>query len=153
MIKVIAVGKLKEKSTQSLVSEYQKRLQTHHKLEIVELAKSKHKDHEIDKIVADESERILSKINSNDFVVLLDLKGKDIDSEMLSEKIEAVLDQGQTMVFVIGGSHGVNDKMRVRANFMWRISLLTFPHQLVRILLLEQIYRGFAILKGHPYHK
>ena len=86
-------------------------------------------------------------------MILLDLKGKDLDSVSLSNKIDNHLDLGETLVFVIGGSHGVGDSVRKRANYMWKLSNLTFPHQLVRILLLEQLYRGFMIQKGHPYHK
>lgn len=153
MIKVIAVGRVKEKASRTLIDEYLKRFRSVHKLEVIELTKSKYKDVEIEKIVKDESNRILNKINPRDYVILLDLKGKDLDSLSLSNKIGNHLDLGETLVFVIGGSHGVDDSVRKRSNYMWKLSNLTFPHQLVRILLLEQLYRGFMIQKGHPYHK
>lgn len=153
MIKVIAVGKLKEKATQALVDEYMKRLQTVHKLEIIELGKSKHKDSEVQKIIEDEGERILAKLSPSDYLMLLDLKGENLSSESLSQKMDLILNQGQTLVFVIGGSHGVSQAVKSRAQAKWQLSNLTFPHQLVRILLLEQVYRSFMIMKGHPYHK
>lgn len=153
MIKIIAVGKIKEKPAQALIEEYMKRLVSIHKVEIIQLNKSKHKDTDVLKIIEDESDRIIEKIQPQDFVVLLDLAGKNIQSEALSQTIEQTLNQGQTLVFVIGGSHGVSSKVKSRAQFLWQLSALTFPHQLVRILLLEQIYRAFMILKAHPYHK
>ena len=153
MIKIIAVGKIKEKPAQALIEEYMKRLVSIHKVEIIQLNKSKHKDTDVKKIIDDESDRIIEKIRPQDFVVLLDLAGKNIQSEALSQTIDQTLNQGQTLVFVIGGSHGVSSKVKTRAQFLWQLSALTFPHQLVRILLLEQIYRAFMILKAHPYHK
>lgn len=153
MIKIIAVGKIKEKPAQALIDEYMKRLVSIHKVEIIQLNKSKHKDTDVLKIIEDESNRIIEKIQPQDFVVLLDLAGKNIQSEALSQTVDQTLNQGQTLVFVIGGSHGVSSKVKTRAQFLWQLSALTFPHQLVRILLLEQIYRAFMILKAHPYHK
>lgn len=153
MIKVITVGKIKEKPAQALIDEYLKRLSSVHKVEIIQLNKSKNKDTDVMKIIEDESNRIIEKIQPQDYVVLLDLIGKNIHSETLSQTIDQTLSQGQTIVFVIGGSHGVSSKVKARAQFLWQLSGLTFPHQLVRILLLEQIYRAFMILKAHPYHK
>lgn len=153
MIKIIAIGKIKEKAMIDVMGEYAKRLQPIHKIEVIELSNSTKKENDIDGIIDDESQRILDKIDSRDFVVLLDLKGKNISSETLSSTIEGVVDQSKTLVFVIGGSHGVNDALRERSNFMWQLSKLTFPHQLVRVLLFEQIYRAFMIMKHHPYHK
>ena len=85
--------------------------------------------------------------------MLLDLEGENLSSESLSQKMDLILNQGQTLVFVIGGSHGVSQAVKSRAQAKWQLSNLTFPHQLVRILLLEQVYRSFMIMKGHPYHK
>lgn len=136
-----------------VMGEYAKRLQPIHKIEVIELSNSTKKENDVDGIIDDESQRILDKIDSRDFVMLLDLKGKNIGSKTLSSTIEGVIDQSKTLVFVIGGSHGVNDSLRERSNFMWQLSKLTFPHQLVRVLLFEQIYRAFMIMKHHPYHK
>lgn len=153
MIKIIAVGRIKEKAMNEVLNEYKKRLKPVHEIKIIELPNSKHSENEVGAILQDESSRILSNIESKDYVMLLELKGKNISSEELSEKMSDVLDYNKTLVFVIGGSHGVSDEVRARSDFMWQLSRLTFPHQFVRILLFEQIYRGFMIQKNHPYHK
>ena len=153
MIKLIAVGRVKEKTHQAMVGEYLKRLKRYHKVELIEITKSKFHDKEVDKIVEDESMRILEKIKPNEHVILLDLDGKNIDSMALSVIIDTNLDLGKNLVFVIGGSHGVSESFKQRSNFKWQLSKLTFPHQLVRLLLIEQIYRSFSILNNHPYHK
>lgn len=153
MIKIIAVGRIKEKSMVSLIQEYTKRMTTVHKLEIIELDNSKHKDSEVDKIIEDESQRLLSKVSDKEDLILLDLKGKNISSPDLSKLMDKSLSNGRNIVFIIGGSHGVSDQVRREAKFIWQMSALTFPHQLVRLLLVEQIYRGFMIQKNHPYHK
>ncbi len=153
MIKIIAIGRIKEKAQVALIEEYMKRLRPEHKVEILELDKSKHKDSEINKVIEDESNRVLSKIKPTDYVILLDLKGANISSEELAANISRNLSTGKDLIFIIGGSHGVSDDIKNRSNFMWQISKLTFPHQLVRQLLVEQIYRAFMINKQHPYHK
>ena len=153
MIKIIAIGKIKEKSMTQLIDEYAKRMNPISKIQMIELANSNKPDNEVAVIIEDESQRILGKIESSDFVILLDLKGKDFTSRDMSSKMIDALDTGKNVVFVIGGSHGVSDVMRNRADFLWRISNLTFPHQLVRVMLYEQIYRMFMISRNHPYHK
>lgn len=153
MIKIIAIGKVKEKAMVSLIQEFEKRLKPIHKMEIIELNNSTKPDSEMQVIIQDESQRILSKIDQRDYVILLDLKGDDLSSPKMSEKIMKGLDSGHNIVFVIGGSYGVSDEMRARSNYMWRISNLTFPHQLVRLMLVEQVYRMFMIANKHPYHK
>ena len=151
MIKIIAIGRIKEKEMQGMIAEFQKRLKPIHPIEMIELNNSNKDD--MQSIVDDESNRILEKISEKDVVVLLDLEGKDLSSPAMSEKLVDWIDSGRTVIFIIGGSHGVSDMVRSRANFMWRISNLTFPHQLVRVMLFEQIYRMFMISKNHPYHK
>lgn len=136
-----------------MISEFTKRMKPIHSLEIIELPNSNKPEGEIENIIQDESQRILDKINSKDYVVLLDLKGKDYTSVQMSELIMDKLDRSLPIVFIIGGSHGVSPKLRERANFMWRLSNLTMPHQFVRVLLTEQIYRMFMIRNKHPYHK
>ncbi len=153
MIKIIAIGRIKEKAQVSLIEEYMKRLRPVHKVEILELDKSKHSDNEVSKIIQDESQRILSKLKDTDYVILLDLKGENISSEKLASHLNQKLMQGKNVIFIIGGSHGVSSEIKNRADFMWQLSKLTFPHQLVRQLLVEQIYRAFMIIKQHPYHK
>lgn len=151
MIKIVAIGKIKENSMKDMIAEYSKRMKSVHPIKVVELNNSIKT--EVDEIVKDESTRILNQIDSKDYVILLDLKGKDISSIDLSKKIDSVVQLSRPLIFVIGGSHGVNEDVVSRSDFMWRLSKLTFPHQLVRILLFEQIYRAFMIKKNHPYHK
>lgn len=153
MIQIIAIGKIKESSMQAMIDEYAKRLKPVHQISVVELANSVKKETDIRGIIDDESARILSKIDEKAFVILLDLQGKDLSSEDMSTKLIDTLDRGLSITFVIGGSHGVSDAIRSRAQFRWKISNLTFPHQLIRVMLFEQIYRMFMIAKNHPYHK
>lgn len=153
MIQIIAIGKIKEKAMQSMIEEYAKRLKPIHTISMVELPNSVKKDSDVKGIVDDESQRILEKIDEKTFVILLDLKGKDLSSPEMSEKLIDVIDRGLNIAFIIGGSHGVSDLVRQRAQFRWKISNLTFPHQLIRVMLYEQIYRMFMISKNHPYHK
>src|SRR5699024_9791960 len=110
-------------------------------------------DKEVIKILQDESKRILDKVKPDDYVILLDLKGKNIDSVKLSNLIDKNVNTNKRLIFIIGGSHGVSDEIKLRSNFMWQLSALTFPHQLVRLMLVEQIYRAFSIINKHPYHK
>ncbi|AZK43773.1 23S rRNA (pseudouridine(1915)-N(3))-methyltransferase RlmH [Erysipelothrix sp. strain 2 (EsS2-7-Brazil)] len=151
MIKIIAIGKIKEKPMQALIQEFEKRLKPIHAVEMVELTNSNKTD--ITSIIEDECQRIMEKIDDRDYVILMDLKGKDLDSVSMSEKIIDLIDMGKPIIFIIGGSHGVNQAIRDRANYRWKISNLTFPHQLVRLMLYEQVYRFFMISKNHPYHK
>lgn len=153
MIQIIAIGKIKEKAMQSMIEEYAKRLKPIHTISMVELPNSVKKDTDVKGIIDDESQRILEKIDDKTFVILLDLKGKDLSSPEMSEKLIDVIDRGLNIAFIIGGSHGVSDLVRQRAQFRWKISNLTFPHQLIRVMLYEQIYRMFMISKNHPYHK
>lgn len=151
MIKIVAIGRIKERPMQDMITEYEKRLKSEHAIKVIELNNSVKT--EVSEVVSDESARILNQIDAKDYVVLLDLRGKDIDSIELSTRIDSVVQLSRNLVFVIGGSHGVNETLVERSDFIWRLSKLTFPHQLVRILLFEQIYRAFMIKKNHPYHK
>lgn len=144
MIKIVAIGKIKEKPMQQIIGEYQKRLKPIHKIELIELTNT---------TIDDESKRILEKIAPKDCVILLDLKGRDLSSVDMSKYLIDNLDRSLDVVFVIGGSDGVSELVRSRANMLWRISNLTFTHQMVRMLIYEQIYRMFMISKNHPYHK
>lgn len=138
---------------QKLILEYDKRMKSIHKVEMLELSNSKINERNRDAVINDESSRILDKVAKEDFMILLDLQGKDYDSPGLSQEIKKALDVGLNITFVIGGSHGVNRAVVERANKRWKISNLTFPHQLVRLLLYEQLYRSFMIARNHPYHK
>ncbi len=157
-IRIICIGKLKEKYWQDASNEYIKRLKPFCNIEIVELKEYKitknpsPKDEEIVKIK--EGEAILSKIKDGDYVISLEILGKQISSEMMAEKLIGITNQGYSdFDFVIGGSLGLSDEVNKRANFKLSFSLMTFPHQMMRIILLEQIYRSFMINKGTSYHK
>ena len=156
--RILCVGRLKEKYWQDALKEYQKRLSAYVNLEIIEVNDEKTPDQASDKqceqIKAKEGERLLAKIKPTDYVVLLDLQGKMLSSEQLSSQIERfMLDGKETIDFIIGGSLGVSEAIRSRANEMLCFSKMTFPHQMMRVILLEQIYRGFKIIRHEPYHK
>ena len=148
MIKVISVGKIKERYFIDAIAEYKKRLSKYTKLEIIELP-----DYNYDalKTINEEGKNILSKISDKDFVVTLDINGKQMDSLSLSRFIDNNISKNIT--FVIGGSYGLSDDVLKRSNYSLSFSLLTFPHQLFRVILLEQIYRSFKIINNESYHK
>lgn len=157
-ITVISVGKLKEKYLKEAIDEYAKRLQRYCKISIIELQDEKTPDNASEKeelqIKNKEGEAILKVIKDNSFVVALDLKGKMLTSEEFSSYIEELGVSGKSdLAFVIGGSLGLSQEVLNRANYKLCFSKMTFPHQLFRVMLLEQIYRGFRIMKGEPYHK
>ncbi len=157
-IKIIAVGKLKEKYLKDAVNEYVKRLSAYAKVEIIKIADEKEPDNASDKdieiIKNKEGNKILDKIKEREYVILLDVEGKLISSEDLAGKLaELSLSGDSNLVFVIGGSNGVSEDVRKKANFKLSFSKMTFPHQLMRVILLEQIYRGFKINRGEAYHK
>ena len=156
MIKLICVGKLKEKALISLVDDYLKRIQPYHKITVLELADEPNGDNPALnlKAVETESKAILSAISPEDWVILLDLKGQPLSSPMLAQTLQNAFNRSvKTLVFVIGGSLGVSDEVRQRANLIWKLSDNTFPHGLVRLLLTEQLYRSFKILSNQTYHK
>ena len=157
-ITLISVGKLKEKYLKQAIDEYSKRLSRYCKLDIIELPDEKTPDNASEKeeqqIKGKEGQLILSKIKDNMFVVAMDLKGKQITSEELSDFIENCGVMGNSNIaFIIGGSLGLSQEVIKRANYKLCFSKMTFPHQLFRVMLLEQIYRAFRIMKNEPYHK
>ena len=154
MIQIVAVGKLKEKATKALVDEYAKRLTAYTRIEITEVTDEPNSQLENARVKQIEGERILKAIKKDSYVVLLDLRGKEFTSEKLARKIEEINTyHSSSITFVIGGSLGVSDEIRNRADLSWKLSDLTFPHNLVRVILLEQIYRSYKILNNEPYHK
>ena len=157
-VKIIAVGKLKEKYLKDGIAEYGKRMSRFAKFEIVELADEKIPDNasaaQNQQIMEKEGERILAKISERDYVIVLAIEGKQLSSEAFSQIIaDATLRGYSDIVFVIGGSLGLADKVKKRANLRLSFGLLTLPHQLMRLVLSEQIYRAFMIQQGSPYHK
>ncbi|WP_238918930.1 23S rRNA (pseudouridine(1915)-N(3))-methyltransferase RlmH [Clostridium sp. YIM B02555] len=157
-ITIITVGKIKEKYLRDAIDEYSKRLGRYCKLDIVELADEKTPDNASEKeeeaIKEKEGLGILSKIKDNMFVIAMDLGGKQLTSEEFSSYIENLGVTGNSNIaFIIGGSLGISKSVLARANYKLCFSKMTFPHQLFRVMLLEQIYRGFRIMKGEAYHK
>ncbi len=157
-ITCIAVGKVKEKFYQQAIAEFQKRLGKYAKLEIIEVADEKTPDKAGEKLeiqIKDtEGQRILKHIRERDYVIALAIEGKMEDSVELSRKMERLGVNGiGNLVFIIGGSLGLSQDVLKRADEKLSFSRMTFPHQLMRVILLEQIYRGFRIMHGEPYHK
>ena len=157
-IKIVTVGKLKEKYLKDGIAEYSKRISRFATIEIIELADEKTPDRASDsenaKILDVEGNRILSKIGDREFVVVLAIEGKTLSSEELSKQLEQASINGfSTLTFVIGGSLGLSKEVKKRANLSVSFGHLTLPHQLMRLVLTEQIYRAFTIQQGSPYHK
>ena len=158
MIKIICVGKIKEKFFQMAIDEYSKRLSRYCKLEIIEVADEKTPDGcsevVIEQIKAKEGERINSYIKDDDYTIALAINGKNLDSVAFAEKIEKLGINGvSSIAFIIGGSLGLDDKILKGSDFLLSFSDMTFPHQLMRVILCEQVYRAYRIMNGEPYHK
>ena len=157
-IKIITVGKLKEKYLVQGINEYLKRLQSYAKVEIIEVADEKAPENlseaEMLQVKGKEGERILAKINDQDYVFVLAINGKQFSSEEFSKEVEQLGINGKSqLAFVIGGSLGLSDQVLKRSQQQMSFGKLTYPHQLMRLVLVEQIYRGFRIMRGEPYHK
>ena len=157
-ITILAVGKIKEKFFREAIAEYEKRLSRYCKLEIIEVADEKTPDNasaaEEEQIKQKEAERILDKISSDAHVITLEILGKELDSVSFSEMIQKLGVSGKSqIIFVIGGSLGLHESVSKRSDKKVSFSPMTFPHQLMRVILCEQIYRGFRIMNNEPYHK
>ena len=156
-INIICVGKLKEAYLRQAIEEYSKRMKPLCKLNIAELSEERvgddPSDAEIRHAVNAESDRILSKIGKGDYVIAMCVEGKNISSEELSERLEDISMTHSTVDLIIGGSWGLSDTLKERADFKLSMGKMTFPHQLFRLMLLEQLYRAFQISKGTKYHK
>jgi len=157
-IKIICVGKLKEKYLVEGIKEYTKRISGYTDIEIIEVADERIPDKaslaEEVMVKAKEGRRILDKIKQDDYMILLDVKSKELDSVAFSKHIENCMINGKSTIdFVIGGSLGHGEDVLARANMKMSFSPMTFPHQLMRLILVEQIYRAFKIMKNETYHK
>jgi len=155
---IVCVGKIKEKFYKDAIAEYMKRLTRYSKINIIEVADEKTPDNASENeetiIKKKEGDRILSHIKDDSYVIALCIEGKSLDSVQLSKTIERLELEGKSNVtFVIGGSLGLSSKVVDRANMKLSFSKMTFPHQLMRVILLEQIYRSYRIMKNEPYHK
>lgn len=156
-ITILCVGRIKEKFFSSAIDEYSKRLSKYCKLDILELPDEKIPDKINDSIINEVKEKecnnILNHLKKDSYVISLDLKGKELSSEDFSKKIESISMQNSKITFIIGGSLGLNEQVISASNEKICFSQMTFPHQLIRIFLIEQIYRAFKISNGESYHK
>ena len=157
-LRIVCIGKLKERFYTEAAAEFKKRLSRFCELEIVELPDEKVADSpspaEIERVKNIECRRIAEKLAQGDYVVALDPRGKEMTSEQLADKLSEIMLAGSSRIaFLIGGSHGLTDEIRSRADLVLSFSKMTFSHQIFRIMLLEQVYRAFKILNNEPYHK
>ena len=157
-ITILTVGKIKEKYLRDAIAEYSKRLNRYAKLEIIEVADEKTPDNASETVETNiknkEAERLLKYIRDDAYLITLEIKGKQLTSEELAQKIDTLGVQGTShIIFVIGGSLGLGEEVLKRSNYALSFSKMTFPHQLMRVVLLEQVYRSYRIISGEPYHK
>lgn len=157
-ITVITVGKIKEKYLRDAIGEYSKRLNKYCKLEIIEVADEKTPENAsetvIEMIKSKEAERIMKHLKEDAYIITLEIQGKQLTSEELADKIDSLGIQGKShIIFVIGGSLGLGEDVLQKSDYALSFSKMTFPHQLMRVILLEQIYRSYRIIKQEPYHK
>lgn len=157
-ITVLTVGKIKEKFYTAAIDEYSKRLSRYCKLEIVQVADEKTSENasetEVELVKEKEAKRLEKYISDDAYVITLEIKGKELDSEELADKIDKLGVTGTShIIFVIGGSLGLHKSISDRSDYKLSFSRMTFPHQLMRVILLEQIYRSYRIINNQPYHK
>lgn len=157
-INLISVGKIKEIALQNLISEYAKRISKFAKLNVIEVKDLASEESASEAIklqtLTEEGKQILTKIATRDYVIVLAVEGVQMSSEMLAQQLQNAFDLGgSTVTFVIGGSLGLSVQVKSRANLLLSFSPMTFPHQLMRLILLEQVYRAFKIINHEPYHK
>lgn len=157
-ITILTVGKIKEKFYTEAINEYSKRLSRYCKLEIIQVADEKTSENssetEMDIIKQKEAERLLKNIPEDAYMITLEINGKSLDSVELADKINKLGISGTShIIFVIGGSLGLHDSVSKRADYKLSFSKMTFPHQLMRVILLEQVYRSYRIINNQPYHK
>lgn len=151
MIKIITIGKIKEKYLQDALNEYEKRLSKYTKLKVIELNDISDKNTQI--ILSKEKDEIIKYVSSNDYVISLDINGKMLSSIEFASKLDNLFITNSNITFIIGGSYGLHDDVKKMSNELLSFSKLTFPHQLFRVMLLEQIYRCFRINNNESYHK
>ncbi len=151
MIKIIAVGSIKEKFLKDAILEYLKRLQKYTHVEIIEVKDADLKEPEKTKKI--EAERIKKHLHEKDYIITLEIEGKQLSSQEFATQINLLQIQTSTITFIIGGSYGLSDEIKNLAKLHLSFSKMTFPHQLFRVLLLEQIYRSYKIINNESYHK
>ena len=151
MIKIVCVGKIKEKYFHDAVNEYLKRVSKYTNIDVIELVDEG--IHDIKVVVKKEKDKILKSVDLKSYIILLDREGTQLTSIDFSKKLESSLIHHSNITFIIGGSYGVDDEVKDIANEIISFSKMTFPHQLFRVLLLEQIYRSYKIMNNETYHK
>ena len=150
MIKIICIGKIKENYLKEAILEYKKRISKYTNIEIIELDDY---NYDVKKTMLTEYNSIIKVMNISDYNILLDINGNELDSLSFAKKINDTLTINSNITFIIGGSYGVLDELRDKVNYRLSFSKMTFPHQLFRVLLLEQIYRAYKINNNEEYHK
>ncbi len=150
MIKIICIGKIKENYLKDAINEYKKRISKYTNIEIIELDDY---NYDVKKTLLTEYNNIIKVMNGSDYNILLDINGIEMDSISFAKKINDTLSINSNITFIIGGSYGVLDELRDKVNYKLSFSKMTFPHQLFRVLLLEQIYRAYKINNNEEYHK
>ena len=154
MISIVAVGKIKEKSLSQLIEKYKKRIGAYSKIEIIEGSDEPNDRLSDEKVKEIEGQRIIKQLKKDSYVIMLSLKGKQMDSIKFSREIEKINTYNSSHItFVIGGSVGVSEQVEQRADLLLKLSEMTFPHNIARLLILEQIYRAYKILNNETYHK
>ncbi|MGK0715787.1 23S rRNA (pseudouridine(1915)-N(3))-methyltransferase RlmH [Leucobacter sp. W1153] len=148
-VRIIAIGRKHEPWVEGGIARYEKRLRKPFDTSWLLLP---HSSREGDAARSEESDRVLGKIGAGEFLVLLDERGTNVDSPALARRLQTAFDAGRQISLVIGGAYGVDDRVRQRADFVWSLSNLVFPHQLVRLVVTEQLYRAQEIAGGRPYH-
>ncbi|SUM75920.1 rRNA large subunit methyltransferase [Staphylococcus saprophyticus] len=157
-ITILTVGKLKEKYWKQAIAEYEKRLGAYSKVEIIEVPDEKApenmSDKEVEQVKEKEGQRLLAKVKQQSTVITLEIKGNMLTSEGLAKEIESRMTRGQSdFTFIIGGSNGLYKDVLDRSDYALSFSKMTFPHQMMRVILIEQVYRAFKIMRGEAYHK
>ena len=152
MIRIISVGKVKDINLKKLIDDYVSKISHYHKIELIEVKDEPIKDND-EYVLNIEANRVLDKINSDEYVILLDLHGKAIDSLNFAKTIDKLFITHSKITFVIGGSLGLGQELINRANYRLKLSDMTFLHQMTKLILVEQIYRAFKILNNETYHK
>lgn len=151
MIKIICIGKIKEKYMEEAINDYLQRLKKYTKVEIIEL--NNYNSYNIDEVLKEERDSIIKNIQNRDYIITMEIEGKQLTSPDFSKKIDEIFNYNSNITFIIGGSYGLHNDIKTMSNYALSFSKMTFPHQLFRLILLEQIYRAFKIKNNETYHK
>ena len=151
MIKIICLGKIKESFLEDAIKEYKKRISKYQQLEIIELQDEGINDKKV--ALKKEKEKILKVLNKTDYIITLEIEGKEESSEEFAKRLNNIFIENSNITFIIGGSYGLDDEIKTLSNYKMSFSKMTFPHQLFRVILLEQVYRAFKIISNEEYHK